>query len=214
MIADEKAARRTRIDEKRIDGKRMKKPKPKKPRKKVKNSITSTLFFLALATSLSAQREDQASIAYAESFRHSSTQLTEESFEIKLNLNNPTYRELIKDTHGADRYVFTVTPQFVEGDNKIVSWQAKLVDLRFANYGNILMISPEPSEEAQNNLWRFGPSISDGIPADAKRIIKVDAFYATMQIRARHFTPLDSPYLDSMTVQIDFKNTDPRKPSP
>jgi hypothetical protein len=204
----------TRIDEKRIDDKRMKKPKPKPSKKVIKNSIISTLFFLALATSLSAQREDQASIAYAESFRHSSTQLTEESFEIKLNLNNPTYRELIKDTHGVDRYVFTVTPQFVEGDNKIVSWRAKLVDLRFANYGNILMSSREPSEEAQNNLWRFGPSISDGIPANARRIIKVDSFYVTMQIKARHFTPLDSPYLDSMTVQVDFKNNDPRTPSP
>jgi hypothetical protein len=44
----------------------------------------------------------------------------------------------------------------------------------------------------------------------AKRIIKVESFYVVLQVKAHHFTPLDSPYLDSVTVAIEFTNTDPR----
>ena len=44
----------------------------------------------------------------------------------------------------------------------------------------------------------------------AKRIIKVESFYVVLQIKAYHFTPPDSPYLDSMTVGVEFTNTNPR----
>jgi len=40
----------------------------------------------------------------------------------------------------------------------------------------------------------------------------VDTFYVVLQVRAFHFTPPDSPYLDSMTVDVAFSNTDPRPP--
>jgi hypothetical protein len=152
---------------------------------------------------------------YAESFRHGSTRVTEESFETKLTPENATYTELIKDSHGHDRYVFTASPQVLEGRNEIISWLAKLADLQHGTYDNILMTSQEASSDSQNNLWRLNPSQYAAVPTSAKRIVKVDSFYVTMQIKAHHFTPLDSPYLDSMTVQIDFKNTDPRAaPSP
>jgi hypothetical protein len=48
------------------------------------------------------------------------------------------------------------------------------------------------------------------VPVTAKRIIKVDSFYVVLQVKAHHFTPPDSPYLDSMTVAVEFTNTDPR----
>jgi hypothetical protein len=48
----------------------------------------------------------------------------------------------------------------------------------------------------------------------ARRIIKVDSFYVVLQVKAYHFTPLDSPYLDSMTVSVEFRNTDPRQADP
>ncbi len=47
-------------------------------------------------------------------------------------------------------------------------------------------------------------------PVGARRIIKVDDFYVVLQVKAYHFTPPDSPYLDSMTVAVEFTNTDPR----
>jgi len=31
-----------------------------------------------------------------------------------------------------------------------------------------------------------------------------------LQVKAYHFNPLDSPYLDSMTVEVQFTNSDPR----
>jgi hypothetical protein len=31
-----------------------------------------------------------------------------------------------------------------------------------------------------------------------------------MQVKDMHFTPLDSPYLDSMVVHFGFSNSDPR----
>jgi hypothetical protein len=172
----------------------------------------SALFFLALAAWLAAQKTDPT--FYAESFRHGSTRVTEESFVMNLTPENPTYRELIKDAHGHDCFVFTVAPQVLEGRNEIVSWQARLVDLHHAMYENILMTSTEPSSDAQNNLWRLDPRQYGAVPTRAKRIIRVDGFYVTLQIRADHFTPLDSPYLDSMTVQVDFKNGDPRAAPP
>jgi hypothetical protein len=174
-------------------------------------STLALLFFLTPAGLLTAQQPPP--IIYAESFRHDATRVTEESFEMKLTAANPTYRELIKDAHGSERFAFTVSPQILEGDKNIISWQATLVDLHHPMYQNVLQTLQEPSSDAQNNLWRFDPGQYAAVPTNAKRIIKVDSFYVTMQVKKYHFTPLDSPYLDSMTVQVDVKNTDPR-PAP
>jgi hypothetical protein len=173
----------------------------------MKKILIFALFVLLLAAPMSAQ---DAKPIYAESFHHGSTRVIEESFEMKLSLENPTYRELIKDAHGNDRFIFTVAPQILEGDKNIISWLAKLVDSHHPMYENVLQNSQEPSSDAQNSLWRLDPGQYAAVPVRAKRIIKVDSFYVTMQIKAHHFTPLDSPYLDSMTVQVDFKNNDPR----
>ena len=48
----------------------------------------------------------------------------------------------------------------------------------------------------------------------ALRIVKVDGFYVVFQVTALHFTPLDSPYLDSMTVTFTLSNKDPRSAQP
>lgn len=178
-----------------------------------KKYVAPALFLLVLANALCAQ--DAPPTVYAESYRHDATRITEESFEMKLTSEDSTYRELIKDAHGHDHFVFTVTPEVLQGRNEIVAWQARLVDLQHAMYDNILMASQEPSSEPQNNLWRLDPRLYTAVPVGAKRVIKVDDFYVIMQITARHFTPLDSPYLDSMTVHVDFKHSDPRAaPSP
>jgi hypothetical protein len=177
-----------------------------------KKTLASAFFFLVFVSTLWSQ--DTPPIVYAESYRHDATPITEESFEMKLTSEDSTYRELIKDARGHDRFVFTVTPQVLEGRSEIVAWQARLVDLQHAMYDNILMTSQEPSSEPQNNLWRLDPRLYTAVPVGAKRVIKVDGFYVTMQITAHHFTPLDSPYLDSMTVHVDFKHSDPRAAPP
>jgi hypothetical protein len=147
---------------------------------------------------------------YAESFRQGATHITEDSFVAKLNPDNATDRERIKDSLGNDRYELTITPQGPEGDNKITSWRVKLRDLRHDIYSNILLVTQEPSTDPKNNLWWLNPNRFGLVPIHARRIIKVDSFYVTIQVKDLHFTPLDSPYLDSLVVQFAFTNDDPR----
>ncbi len=147
---------------------------------------------------------------YAESFRKGETRITEASFEAKLTPENPTYRERIKDSAGNDRYELTITPQGPEGDGQITAWRVKLRDLHHAIYSNILLADQEASADPKNNLWWLNPNRFGLVAIRTRRIIKVDGFYAAFQVKDLHFTPLDSPYLDSMTVQFAFTNSDPR----
>jgi hypothetical protein len=147
---------------------------------------------------------------YAESFRHGPTQVTEDTFDVKLTPQNPSYKERMKDSEGKDRYELTITPQIPGGDDKITSWAVTLRDLRHSIYGNLLMAEQEPSDEAKNNLGWLNPNQFSSVPVRARRIMKVEAFYVVMQVKDLHFTPLDSPYLDSMAVQFAFANSDPR----
>jgi hypothetical protein len=149
---------------------------------------------------------------YAESFRQGQTRIVENRFEIKLTPQDSTYRERIKDSHGADRYVFSVIPQGPEGDTVITSWQVKLVDLHHPFYENVLQSSQQLSPDPKNVLWWLDPSKFAPIPIASRRIIKVDSFFITLQVKAFHFTPSDSPYVDSMAVAVEFTNTDPRVP--
>jgi hypothetical protein len=170
------------------------------------------LLTLAAAAPLAAQRSSPT--LYAESFRHGSTHITEESFEAKLNPQNAVYRERIKDTRGEDRYVLSILPLGPTGDTKITSWQVKLADLHHALYDNILLASQGSSPDPKTNLWWLTPRRYASVPIDARRVIKVDGFYVVLQVKAYHFTPLDSPYLDSMIVQVKLTNSDPREDTP
>jgi hypothetical protein len=148
---------------------------------------------------------------YAESFRQGETHIAEEKFEVKLSPPERTYTERMKDSRGTDRYVLSITPVSPEGDSSITSWQVKLTDLNHRLYDNILLTSlqEDATNDPKNQLWRLNPSNFASVPIKAKRIIKVDGFYVVLQVNAYHFTPLDSPYLDSMTVDVEFTNSDP-----
>lgn len=175
----------------------------------MKQTVSATIFLpWALAAPLRAQ--DLSPAVYAQSFRQGQTRVIEESFEARLTPQNPDYQERIKDSRGNDRYLFTITPRVPEGDTKITSWQVKLADLHYAIYDNVLLSSQETSLDAKNNLWWLDPAKFAPVSIHAQRIIKVDSFYVVLQVKAYHFTPIESPYLDSMTVQIKFSNTDPR----
>jgi len=152
----------------------------------------------------------QTPTIYAESFRKGATQIIEDTFEAKLTPNDATYRERIKDTAGNDRYELTITPQGPEGDNRITSWRVKLRDLHHSIYSNILLAAQAPSPDARNNLWWLNPNPFGPVPIRARRIMKVDGYYVMFQVTDLHFTPLDSPYLDTMDVKFAFTNSDPR----
>ena len=168
-------------------------------------SICALVLFAGISW---AQGSD--STFYSESFRQGATRVTEENFEVKLNPANATYRERLKDSAGNDRYELTITPQGPEGDNKITSWRVKLRDLRHDIYSNILVARQESSPDPKNNLWWLNPNPFGAVPIRSRRIIKVDSFYVVIQVKDLHFTPLDSPYLDSLIVNFSFTNSDPR----
>jgi hypothetical protein len=147
---------------------------------------------------------------YAESFRQGSTRIVEERFEVKLTPKDSVYRERIKDSHGADRFVLSIIPRGPEGDTEITSWQVKLADLRHAIYDNVLLTTQQPSTDPKDALWQLDPSRFASVPLIVKRVIKVEDFYVVLQVKAFHFTPPDSPYLDSMAVAVELTNTDPK----
>jgi hypothetical protein len=162
--------------------------------------ITAVLLLCGAVVQLHAQKPPPA--VYAESFRRGATHITDASFEVKLTPQNSVFFDRIKDTYGSDRYLVTIVPEIPEGEDHVISWQVRLTDLHHLIYNNVLLESQEPSSDPGNNLWQLNPSRFGAVPVKAQRIMKVDGFY--------HFTPLESPYLDSMTVQVKFTNADPR----
>lgn len=179
-------------------------------------AFSTGLLLLALAAQLPGQKFEGPSligpvqVVFAESFRRGPTRITEQSFEVKLNPQNAHYRERVKDLAGNDRYEITIVPTGPEGDTKITSWHVRLRDLHHSIYDNILRATQEPSSDPGNNLWWLNPDGFAPVSILAHRIIKVDSFYVSIQAKAFHFSPLDSPYLDSMTVEVSFSNADPR----
>jgi hypothetical protein len=170
---------------------------------------TALSIFALLLFAIATAAQDVPTI-YAESFRKGSTAIIEDKFDVKLTPSNPNYKERIKDSKGNDRYELTITPQIPEGDNKITAWRVTLRDLRYTIYANILLADQQPSDDPRNNLWWLNPNPFSPVPIRAKRIVKVDGFYAEFQVKDLHFTPLDSPYLDSMTISFAFTNNDSR----
>ena len=169
-------------------------------------------FLIPLILCVAMHLHAQAALApiYAESFRQGSTRIIEERFEVKLTPKDSVYRERIKDSHGADRYVFSIIPRGPEGDTEITSWQVKLADLHHSIYDNVLLTTQQPSTDPKDVLWRLDPSRFAPVPLTVKRVIKVENFYVVLQVKASHFTPPDSPYLDSMTVAVELTDTDPK----
>jgi hypothetical protein len=72
------------------------------------------------------------------------------------------------------------------------------------------MAEQTPSDEAKNNLFWLNPKQSAPVPIRATRIMKIEEFYMVIQVKDMHFTPLDSPYLDSMAISFALTNNDPR----
>ena len=173
--------------------------------------LPAGLFIVLGAPALRAQQPP--AVLYAESFRQGATHIIEDHFEAKLTSQDSSYRERIKDSRGVDRYAFSLEPVGPLGDTKITSWQAKLVDQQHKLYADVLLTSVVPSDnpdDPKDAITKLDPSRFAKVPAGTKRIIKVDSFYVVLQVKAFHFTPSDSPYLDSMTVAVEFTNNDPR----
>ena len=178
----------------------------------MKRILFPVLGLVLIAASVYAQSAQPT--LYAEAVHKGTTRITEDKFQVELNPDDATYRQRVRDSAGNERYEFAIVPKIPEGDTKITSWQVTLRDLRHPYYGNLLQFDPEPSEDPKDNLFWLHPKSNAPVPIRARRIIKVEAFYVVFQVRNFHFTPVGSPYLDSMTVQFEFSNRDPRNTAP
>lgn len=161
-----------------------------------------------------AQNYAASPTIFAESFRKGPTRVTEEEpYEIKVTSESPTYKQRVRDSAGIERYELTLSPVIGEneGNDKITAWRVSLRDLRHPVYGNVLMFDQELSEDPKANLYWLNPVHSAPVPIYAKRIIKVEAFYISFQVKGYHYSPQDSPYLDTMTVQMQLTDRDPRQ---
>ncbi|HLV87338.1 MAG TPA: hypothetical protein VKV39_10205 [Candidatus Sulfotelmatobacter sp.] len=170
--------------------------------------IGLALGIVLLVPALRAQAPEPT--IYVESFRKGATHIAEDKFEAHLSPADANYRERIKDAAGNDRYELTISPQGPAGDNKITSWRVQLRDLRHNLYSNLLVADQQPSEDAKDNLWWLNPNPFGPVPLHARRIVKVDGFYVIFHVKDIHFTPLDSPYVDSLVVNFEVTNTAPK----
>jgi hypothetical protein len=150
-------------------------------------------------------------LLYAESIRQAKVPIEDDGFSVGVSERSAGYMEHVTDSRGNDRYELGIETHLDEAGN-IVSWSVLLRDLRHPRYGNILICEREPSDDPAKNLWRLDTSRSSPVPIDAKRIIKVDGFYVTIQVKNRHFAKEDSSYPDSADVHFTFTNSDPRTP--
>lgn len=187
-------------------------PLPKPSASLLKRSVLFVGIFLPALFVGAASAQNSPPTIYADSFRKGPTHITEDKFEQKLTSADPSYKQRLRDSSGTERYDFAITPKVSEGEgnDKITSWTVALYDLRHGVYGNVLQFDQEFSEQPRDNLYWLNPASSAPVPILARRIIKVEGFYFVFQVKDFHQNPPASGYLDSMTVQCEFTNRDPR----
>jgi hypothetical protein len=173
--------------------------------------ITVALFTVLLLSNISLA-QNTPSTFYAESFRKGPTRIKENKLHLHMTSENPIFRQRLRDSTGVERYELAITPKVSggEGNDKITSWEVSVRDLRHSIYGDLLRFDNELSEDPKPNLYWLNPAHSAPAPIRAKRIIKVDAFYLEFHVNDFRFSPPDSPYLESMGVEIQGTNTNPR----
>jgi len=164
---------------------------------------------LFLLTATLSVAEAKPSFVYLESFRKGSTRITEQTLEVDLDPKNSTCEIHVKDQNGRDRYQFRCVPQHPgPGDDRIVAWQVQLADKEHKIYGNVLMPTADPTQDATQIGW-LDPGKFAKIPLTTERVVKVDRFYCVFQVRDSHFVAAGQPYLDHLILGIRFTNTMP-----
>jgi hypothetical protein len=169
--------------------------------------LKSLLVGMLLASVLAAQT--QPSFVYVESFRKRSTRIREETYQVDLDPKNATCAIRVKDESGRDRYQFNCAPQRAgPGDERIIGWQTKLADLNHRIYPNVMMPSPDPTQDSTQIGW-LDPSKFAKIALTTERVVKVDGFYCVFQVTDSVFVSDGQPYLGHLTLDIRFTNTMP-----
>jgi hypothetical protein len=170
--------------------------------------FTPAMLVVAFLT-IAAAPQTPATFVYLESFRKGSTRVIEQSLEVDLDPHNSSCEIRVKDQSGKNRYSFGCVPQRAgPGDERIISWQVKLADLRHRIYPNVFMGTPDPSEDRTQIGW-LDPGKFAKIALNTERVVKVDSFYCVFRVTDAHFVAPGQPYLDHLTLDVRFTNTMP-----
>ena len=163
-----------------------------------------------LWSSAQMARDPAPKPVFVQSFRQGHTRVTDESFEVDLDPVNPSCKVRVRDSSGLYRYQLNCVPERVgQGDQRILGWHIRLVDLHHKIYDDLLLTTPNPSEDKVQIGW-LDPGPFPKIALKAQRTIKLDGFYCLLQVQDAHFGHPPEPYLDRMVVNLRFSNTDPR----
>ena len=149
---------------------------------------------------------------YVESFRKGPTKIKEQTLHINLDAKNPKYETRIPDSDGDMHFVLSLTPLRVgEEDPSILSWKASLVDIHRKIYGNLLFPYRDDlsNKGPQGNAPTLDPSPYAIVPVRARRVVKVENFYCSIEVKQYHFVVPGQPHLDSMNVEVQFTNANP-----
>ena len=147
-----------------------------------------------------------------DSFRKGPMRVTEISYDVTLDAQNPRSRTRVLDTAGQERYVLTFEPQVAGPDDpRFVSWHAALADSRHQMYRNVLAPSLDPLQDKLQVGW-LNPSPYAAVGFRAQRVIKVDNFYCLLQVTDFKLDTPAGPWLASVTVHVSFVNKNPINP--
>ncbi len=153
--------------------------------------------------------QTKPTFVYVESFRKGSTRITEQTVEVDLDPATPTCAIRVRDQNGRERYQLGCVPQRVgPGDDRIVGWQIRLADKEHKIYGNVLMPTPDPTQDQIQIGW-LDPGTFAKIPLTMERVVKIDKFYCVFKVTDSHFVAIGQPYLDHLTLSVRFTNTMP-----
>jgi hypothetical protein len=173
--------------------------------------VWQALTGLLLATGL-VYAQSAPPAVHVESFRKGPTQIAEKKFVVDLDGQHSSYEVRLKDASGEERYVFSLAPQRVGGgDDRILAWQASLVDLHRRSYGNLLLASRDPysNQGVKSAISRLDPNKYALVPVLATRVIKVEDFYCVLQVSKYHLLTPERWYLENLSVEVSLTNSNP-----
>ena len=186
--------------------------------------IVLSIIFSLLSTSSVGQ--ENANVFYVESWKRGEQKIQEQKLIVELNQSHLEYERTINDSTGQPRYILQIRHwPLKKGENHYESWWVDMCEFRKPNRkpkfsSDCKLISEEGRGVGDNfprgdfigwlyplenpNFFRNGVA---AYPILAKRVIKVDAFYCIMQVTSYKMSKTNPRAVDSLTVEIEFRNS-------
>jgi len=172
------------------------------------NAIRGVCLLVLVATVFPVFADETEQKVYSESFRKGSTQVTEQSFDVTLTLEQPRAEYKVVDSNGSARYMLRFIPEVSRGDTKVIGWFVRLADLHHKIYDNVLPVAQDLSRDTTQLWWLDGRQYSK-VPLETTRIFKVERFYCTVQVKHVARLTAGLPYLKQLDLVVRFTNTKP-----